>query len=74
MSPGFIAFHPATDTRGLLLASAGLDNVVILWQLDRVLDINQILRSGCIWIRDYLQTYPDQSDRCLCGGSVNDIH
>ncbi|MDM9584828.1 AAA-like domain-containing protein [Nostoc sp. GT001] len=62
-----VAFYPATKTRGALLASAGLDDVVILWQLDRVLDSNQILHSGCIWIRDYLRSHLDMSDRqSLC--------
>ncbi|MBD2450738.1 AAA-like domain-containing protein [Nostoc sp. FACHB-152] len=62
-----VAFYPATQNHGALLASAGLDDVVILWQLDRVLDSNQILHSGCIWIRDYLQTHLDMRDRqSLC--------
>ncbi|MEH2352087.1 hypothetical protein [Nostoc sp.] len=62
-----VAFYPATKTRRTLLASAGLDDVVILWQLDWVLDINQILHYGCIWVQDYLQTHPCQSDRfALC--------
>ncbi|BAY80122.1 serine/threonine kinase (plasmid) [Nostoc linckia NIES-25] len=43
------------------------EDVVILWQLDRVLDSNQILYSGCMWIRDYLQKHPDLGDRqSLC--------
>jgi PAS domain S-box-containing protein len=62
-----VAFYPATQNQGAILASAGLDDVVILWQLDRVLDSNQILHSGCIWIRDYLRSHPDLSDRqSLC--------
>lgn len=58
-----VAFYPATHNQGALLASAGLDDVVILWQLDRVLDNKQILHSGCIWIRDYLRSHLDMSDR-----------
>ncbi|MEI2582728.1 hypothetical protein [Scytonema sp. PRP1] len=62
-----VAFYPVTQNQGAILASAGLDDVVILWQLDRVLDSNQILHSGCMWIKDYLRSHPDLSARqSLC--------
>lgn len=49
--------------RSALLASAGLGNAVILWRLDRVLDMNQILHSSHTWIRDYWQIQSGMSDR-----------
>lgn len=62
-----VAFYPATQKRGALPASAGLDDIVILWQLDRVLDVNQIMQSSCAWIHDYLQIQPDLRDlQFLC--------
>jgi PAS domain S-box-containing protein len=56
-----VAFYPATKDRGAMLASTGLDDVVILWEIDRVLDINQILNFGCTWTRDYLRDKPNGS-------------
>ncbi|MGJ3248560.1 MAG: hypothetical protein ACFE0I_21075 [Elainellaceae cyanobacterium] len=53
-----VAFHPVSSSHGSLLASSGLDDIVILWQLDRLVDTNQVLAHGCDWIRDYLQTQP----------------
>lgn len=54
-----VAFSPATQGQKPLLVSGGLDDVVILWSLDQVLDENQILRSSYTWIRNYLKTNPD---------------
>lgn len=56
-----VAFSPAAPNRKPLLVSGGLDDLVILWSLDKVLDENQIVRSSCNWIRDYLQTNPDSN-------------
>lgn len=53
-----VAFYPANEGRGALLASTGLDDVVILWEIDRVLDINQILNFSHVWIGDYLRSPP----------------
>jgi WD40 repeat protein len=61
-----VDFYPATNTHGPLLASAGLDNVVILWPLDRVLEREQIHDYGCQWVREYLQTNPQEQSRALC--------
>jgi WD40 repeat protein len=55
-----LAFYPATPHHSALLASSGLDQVVILWPLDHVLNANQILQASCSWVRDYLQTQPQQ--------------
>ncbi|MGK7902787.1 MAG: AAA-like domain-containing protein [Hormoscilla sp.] len=51
---------------GRMLASAGADKNVILWNLD----LEDLLRRGCHWARDYLQTNPNlkESDRHLCDG------
>ncbi len=54
-----VAFAPAAAGRSPLLVSGGLDDVVILWSLNQVLDENQILQSSCHWIRNYLQTNSD---------------
>ncbi len=61
-----VAFYPATATHGPLLASAGLDDVVILWPLDRILEREQIHNYGCQWVREYLQTNPQPQTRALC--------
>ncbi|PSN15636.1 PAS domain S-box protein [filamentous cyanobacterium CCT1] len=61
-----VNFYPATSTHGPLLASAGLDNAVILWPLDRVLEREQIHDYGCQWVREYLQTNPQEPSRTLC--------
>lgn len=62
-----IAFYPGTQGRKPLLVSGGLDNLVILWSLDQVLDEKQIKRSSCTWVRDYLQTNPDlKTQQTLC--------
>jgi PAS domain S-box-containing protein len=56
-----VAFHPATETQSAFLASSGLDDVVILWQLDQVLDIDRVLAYGCQWVQDFLQTHTSDS-------------
>ncbi|XWK90513.1 MAG: AAA-like domain-containing protein [Phormidium sp.] len=52
-----VAFYPATKDRGAVLASAGLDDVVIVWDIDRVLNMNQILNFGCQWTQDYMRSH-----------------
>jgi WD40 repeat protein len=51
---------------GKTLASASLDRTMILWNLD----LEDLLRRGCNWLRDYLKTNPNvsDSDRHLCDG------
>lgn len=61
-----VDFYPATSTHGPLLASSGLDNAVILWPLDRILERDQVLSYGCQWVREYLQTNPQPLSRALC--------
>ncbi|MEA5448070.1 AAA-like domain-containing protein [Leptolyngbya sp. CCNP1308] len=61
-----VNFYPATSTHGPLLASGGLDNAVILWPLDRVVEQEQVLNYGCQWVREYLQTNPQQQNQELC--------
>jgi WD40 repeat protein len=57
-----VDFYPATATHGPLLASGGLDDVVILWPLDRILETEQVMASGCNWIADYLKSDQEATD------------
>ena len=62
-----VAFYPATQGKKPLLVSAGLDNLVILWSLDKVLDENQIRRSSCTWVQDYLKPHAERGPlQSLC--------
>jgi len=54
-------FHPATNARGPLLVSGGLDDVAIVWPLDQVLTQEQMVQHGCRWVQDYVQTKLDLS-------------
>ena len=58
-----------------MLASASADKTIKLWCTDPedlILDLdvklNNLLKKGCNWIRDYLKTNPNvsESDRNLC--------
>ena len=60
---------------GEIIASASFDRTVRLWRIDRedlILDLdvklNNLLKKGCNWIKDYLKTNPNVSanDRHLC--------
>jgi WD40 repeat protein len=60
---------------GQRIASANADKTVKLWPIDRddlILDLdvklNNLLKKGCNWIRDYLKTNPNvsENDRHLC--------
>ncbi|MBD1921210.1 WD40 repeat domain-containing protein [Microcoleus sp. FACHB-831] len=60
---------------GSRIASASSDKTVRLWNIDPddlILDLdeklNNLLKKGCLWIRDYLKTNPNvsESDRNIC--------
>lgn len=63
-----LAFHPATETSGPLLASSGLDDIVILWELDQVIDDAAVLQHGCRWVQDYLRLQDERGTAALCDG------
>ncbi|MDT9200621.1 effector-associated domain EAD1-containing protein [Limnospira fusiformis KN01] len=60
---------------GQMIASASADKTVRLWHItpdDLILDLNiklnNLLKKGCNWIRDYVKTNPNvsENDRNLC--------
>ena len=54
-----MAFSPDSQK----LASASRDETAILWNLDRVIDLEDLTAYGCDRVRDYLQTNPDVDER-----------
>ncbi|RZM75412.1 AAA-like domain-containing protein [Leptolyngbya iicbica] len=54
-----VDFAPATATHGPMLASSGIDDVVIVWPLDQLLNPDQVMAAGCTWVQDYLATHPE---------------
>jgi WD40 repeat protein len=59
-----IAWNP----NGLQIASAGEDKLVLVWDLDKVQNVNQVQNFGCRWLQDYLRTNPQLTtgERQLC--------
>ncbi|HEY9296179.1 MAG TPA: WD40 repeat domain-containing protein, partial [Phormidium sp.] len=53
---------------GKTLASGGLDNNIVLWNLQQVGTLDKLLVKGCRWIEDYLKNNPnlEKGDRQLC--------
>jgi WD40 repeat protein len=49
---------------GKRLASASKDTTVIVWNLD----LDELRKSGCNWLHDYLTNPDHRSDRALCQG------
>jgi WD40 repeat protein len=56
---------------GKLVASASQDRTAILWNLERIFQLD-FLKYGCDWVRDYLRTNADvkEEDRHLCDREV----
>jgi WD40 repeat protein len=57
----------AFSHNGRWLASASDDQSVILWDLYRILNLD-LLKHGCDWVRDYMQTNVkvEERDRAIC--------
>ncbi|ANV88575.1 AAA-like domain-containing protein [Picosynechococcus sp. PCC 7117] len=49
-----IAFRAVDENHRPLLVSGGLDDVVILWEMDHLIDMQQIVGYGCAWVQPYL--------------------
>ena len=50
---------------GKTLASAGIDKTVKLWYVER--DLDKLMRRGCLWLRDYHYTHPqEEAIREIC--------
>jgi WD40 repeat protein len=56
---------------GKLLATAGEDGTAILWP---VRELDELLAEGCNWLKDYLETHPEeQKVREICKSSPRSL-
>ncbi|NER38429.1 MAG: TIR domain-containing protein [Oscillatoria sp. SIO1A7] len=60
-----VAFSP-TDNN--LLLSVGSDQQVVVWNIEQVLEQENLAEKGCNWLRDYLRNNEDleEEERNLC--------
>ncbi|GAB4376354.1 MAG: AAA-like domain-containing protein [Elainellaceae cyanobacterium] len=58
---------------GRKLISASTDGTAIIWDLNTVIQSENVLKFGCEWVAGYLKNNPDlpESDRILCDGASN---
>jgi WD40 repeat protein len=57
-----IGFSP----NGKLIAAASNDKAISLWQFD----LDYLLKQGCSWINNYLETNQDSKDNALCRSAL----
>jgi WD40 repeat protein len=48
------------------LISTSLDKTLIVWNLERDINLNTVLTEGCRWLQNYLKTNIEVQDRKVC--------